>query len=88
MSSNATTNGRRRSPRALPVVLAASALVVLGGATAFDYSDSVVTAREAAASPVEPSESPTTPQIRGVEVATPTVTAHPCLKRATFPCLG
>jgi len=39
MSSKSTTNGLRRSLRALPIVLGASALIVLGGAAAFDYSD-------------------------------------------------
>ena len=88
MSSKSTTNGLRRSLRALPIVLGASALFVLGGAAAFDYSDSAVGARETASSATAPTETPTPPQTLAVEVAAPTVTASPCPKRATFPCLG
>jgi hypothetical protein len=88
MSSNPPTNGLRRSLRALPVVLGASALVVLGGVAAFDYSDSAVGARETASAATAPTETPTPPQTLVVEVAKPTVTARPCPKRATFPCLG
>ena len=88
MSSKSTTNGLRRSLRALPIVLGASALVVLGGAAAFDYSDSAVGARETASAATAPTETPTPPQTVVVAVATPTVTARPCPKRATFPCLG
>jgi Uma2 family endonuclease len=89
MSSKSTTNGLRRSLRALPIVLGASALVVLGGAAAFDYPDSAVGARETASAATAPTaETPTPPQTLVVEVAKPTVTARPCPKRATFPCLG
>lgn len=85
MSSKSTTNGVRKL-RALPLVLGASALVVLGGAAAFDYSAGG--ARETASPAMAPDENPTPPQTLVVEVATPTVTARPCPKRATFPCLG
>jgi hypothetical protein len=88
MSSKSTTNGLRRSLRALPIALGASALVVLGGAAAFDYPDSAVGARETASAATAPTETPTPPQTLVVEVAKPTVTARPCPKRATFPCLG
>ena len=88
MSSKSTTNGLRRRLRALPIALGASALVVLGGAAAFDYPDSAVGARETGSSATAPAETPTPPQTLVVEVATPTVTARPCPKRATFPCLG
>lgn len=88
MSSRSTTNGLRSRLRAVPLVLGASALVVLLGAAAFDYSDSAVGARETALAATAPSETATPPQTLVVEVATPTVTASPCPKRATFPCLG
>ena len=88
MSSRSTTNGVRGRLRALPVVLGASALVVLGGAAAFDYSDNAVGARETASAATAPTETPTPPQTLIVEAAKPTVTARPCPKRATFPCLG
>ena len=87
MSSKSTTNGLRRRLRALPIVLGASALV-LGGAAAFDYPDSAVGARETASAATAPTETATPPQTLVVQVATPTVTARPCPKRATFPCLG
>ena len=83
MSSKSTSNGLRRRVRALPTVLGASALVVLGGAGAFDYSDSAVGARETASPATAPTET-ATPQTLVVQVAAPTVTASPCPKRATF----
>ncbi len=85
---NSNSTGHRKRLRALPVVLGASALVVLGGAAAFDYSDSAVGARDTASSPTAPNESATPPTTLVVQVASPTVTARPCPKRATFPCLG
>ena len=88
MSSQSTSKGLRRRRRALPVILGASALVVLGGAAAFDYSDSAGGARETASPATAPTENATPPQTLVVQVATPTVTASPCPKRATFPCLG
>ena len=88
MSSKSTSKGLRRRLRALPVVLGASALVVLGGAAAFDYSESAVGARETASAATAPTENATPPQTLVVQVASPTVTASPCPKRATFPCLG
>ena len=88
MSSKSTSKGNRRRLRALPVVLGASALVVLGGAAAFDYSESAVGTRETASAGTAPTETATPQQVLVVEVATPTVTARPCPKRATFPCLG
>ena len=88
MSSKSTTNGLRRRLRALPIVLGASAFIVLGGAAAFDYSDSAVGARETASPATAPTETATPPKTLVVQVAAPTVTASPCPKRATFPCLG
>ena len=88
MSSKSTTNSLRRRLRALPAVLGGSALVVLGGAATFDYPDSAAGARETASAATAPTETPTPPQTLVVEVAKPTVTARPCPKRATFPCLG
>jgi hypothetical protein len=85
MSSKSTANGLHRL-RALPLVLGVSALAVLGGTAAFDWT--AVAAPATASSATAPNEDPTPPQTLVVEVATPTVTAHPCPKRATFPCLG
>jgi hypothetical protein len=84
MSLKATSNDLRRRVRALPTVLGASALVVLGGAAAFDYADSAVGAREMASPATAPTENVTPPKTLVVQVAAPTVTANPCQKRATF----
>ena len=62
MFSKLNTNGLRSRLRALPIVLGASALVVLGGAAAFHYPDSAVGARETASAATAPTETPTHPR--------------------------
>jgi hypothetical protein len=77
-----------RSLRTLPIAAGIGALVVLGAGASIgaQSSDAAVfdQAQSSAESTVPEKPEPTL----NVAIATPTLTATPCAKRETLPCLG
>lgn len=77
-----------RKLKALPIAAGVGALVVLGAGATIGAQSSGAEVFDDPRSASEPATTSTPQPTVKVALATPTLTATPCAKRETFPCLG